>query len=168
MARLDGMTTVLFPEMVRGDTSLNRTDVMVLFCIGQMELRYGPASCWLSQSTIGRQIGVSRKGVNEACKKLVGKGYLLTTALTTKSRVVSGIIREETASSVTIQTANEVVVLSRDDLVSLTTADISMMPEGLFEKLGDHDARDLVAYLASSNQVPLPPEKTADRKKKSE
>jgi cytochrome c1 len=31
-----------------------------------------------------------------------------------------------------------------------------MMPEGLLEKLTNEEVRDLIAYLASAQQVPLP------------
>ena len=34
------------------------------------------------------------------------------------------------------------------------------MPEGLFAKLKDEEVRDLVAYLASPTQVPLPKDAT--------
>jgi len=39
---------------------------------------------------------------------------------------------------------------------SLTQGKVSMMPEGLFQAMTDHEIRDLVAYLKSPSQVPLP------------
>ena len=35
------------------------------------------------------------------------------------------------------------------------------MPDGLLSKLSADDVRDLVAYLTSPDQVPLPDDKTA-------
>jgi cytochrome c553 len=37
------------------------------------------------------------------------------------------------------------------------------MPDGLLAKLSDQDVRDLVAYLASPGQVPLPAAAPAGR-----
>lgn len=57
---------------------------------------------------------------------------------------------------VTVQTPNERVTISRSDVRTITPSNISMMPEGLLQQLSDRDVRDLVAYLRSPRQVPLP------------
>ena len=86
----------------------------------------------------------------------VGNAYQMTTIITTAGRVISGIVLEKTGSAVTIQTANERVVLSLDDVEETKLSTISMMPDGLLQKLSKEEVRDLIVYLASSDQVPLP------------
>ena len=89
----------------------------------------------------------------------VAKDYRLTTIATVEGRVISGILREQTDKTVTIQTINERVVLPRDQIKAIKESPESMMPEGLLEKLSPEEVRDLVSYLASKSQAPLAEEK---------
>jgi putative heme-binding domain-containing protein len=86
----------------------------------------------------------------------VGNAYQMTTIITTAGRVISGIVQEKTGSALTIQTANERVVLSLDDIEESKLSTVSMMPDGLLQKLSKEEVRDLIVYLATSDQVPLP------------
>ena len=86
----------------------------------------------------------------------VGKDYRLVTAATADGRLLSGIVREQTDKTVTIQTVNERVVLPREEIDEYKESSLSMMPEGLLEKLTDDEVRDLLAYLATKAQVPIP------------
>jgi hypothetical protein len=52
---------------------------------------------------------------------------------------------------------NESLTIPRDEIKSVNTLETSMMPEGLLTPWSDHDIRDLVSYLRSPSQVPLPP-----------
>jgi putative membrane-bound dehydrogenase-like protein len=88
----------------------------------------------------------------------VSRDYTLTNVATTDGRLISGIIREQTDTSLVIQTANERIVVPREDVEAIKPSTSSMMPEGLLEVLPARDVRDLFAYLASSKQVPLPPQ----------
>ena len=56
----------------------------------------------------------------------------------------------------TVRTANETIVIPKDEIESRSVSKMSMMPEGLFDKLPDREVRDLVAYLRGKQQVPLP------------
>jgi putative heme-binding domain-containing protein len=85
----------------------------------------------------------------------VAHEYTLTNIATTDGRLLSGIIREQNERSFTIQTANERIVLPREDVEALKPSSVSMMPEGQLERLTPQEIRDLFAYLASSKQVPL-------------
>ncbi len=87
----------------------------------------------------------------------IGKDFQLTNITTIDGRLIAGIIAEQNARSVTIQTVNERVVLPREDIEETQIAPISMMPEGQLDMLTKDQIRDLVAYLATSSQVPLPP-----------
>ena len=75
------------------------------------------------------------------------------------ARTVSGIIAAENDVSLTVQSLTERIVLSKEDLATRQTLPISMMPEGIFQALQDDEVRDLVGYLASSEQVPFPKDK---------
>ena len=90
---------------------------------------------------------------------VIGRDYLLNNVFTKKGRLVSGIIVEETDRAVTVQTLTERVVVPKVDIEERQVSNVSMMPEGQLEKLKPDELRDLVAYLASKKQVPLPKEK---------
>ncbi len=84
----------------------------------------------------------------------VSRDYTLTNLATTDGRLISGIIREQRDRSLVIQTANERIVLPREDVEAIKSSTISMMPEGQLENLSPQEVRDLFAYLASFSQVP--------------
>jgi hypothetical protein len=52
----------------------------------------------------------------------------------------------------------DVVRVPAADVAERHKSPLSMMPEGLLGKLKDDEVRDLIAYLASPEQVPLPKE----------
>jgi putative heme-binding domain-containing protein len=89
----------------------------------------------------------------------VSGDYTLTNLATTDGRLISGIIREQTDASLVIQTPNERIVLPREDVESTKPSATSIMPEGLLDPLTTEEVRDLFAYLASTSQVPLAPDK---------
>jgi putative heme-binding domain-containing protein len=74
--------------------------------------------------------------------------YISYTAATKNDRELTGVISTETPTSITLKApggAEEIVL--RNDLTSLTSSGLSLMPEGL-EKALDHQAMaDLIAYL---------------------
>ena len=86
----------------------------------------------------------------------IAKDYQLKTIFTVKGRQISGIIKHTGDNALTVQTANEVVIVPNDDIDEISTSPLSMMPDGLWAKLSDDDVRDLVKYLGSKQQVPLP------------
>ncbi len=97
----------------------------------------------------------------------MSRDYTLTSVATTDGRLVSGIIREQTRRSLVIQTANERVVVPREDVEAIKPSTTSMMPEGLLDPLSPREIRDLFAYLASTKQVSAPPiGKSAESPKK--
>jgi putative heme-binding domain-containing protein len=87
---------------------------------------------------------------------IVAKDYQLTVFQMADGRVLTGIIVQENQHSVTVQTANERVVIPRDEIEASNPSEVSMMPDRLLDPLSDADIRDLVGYLASAQQVPLP------------
>jgi putative membrane-bound dehydrogenase-like protein len=87
---------------------------------------------------------------------LVGKNYQMTLVTLDDGRVVSGVIETESDAKVTLKTTSGQITLSRGEIEELRTSPVSMMPEGQLEKLSFEELRDLVAYLRSPRQVPLP------------
>jgi putative membrane-bound dehydrogenase-like protein len=90
---------------------------------------------------------------------VVASEYQVTFFHLKNGRVISGIVRQENDKVVTVQTQNEQVRIPLDDIVEREKTKTSMMPEGLFDKLTMEEIRDLIAYLAGPNQVPLPTKK---------
>ena len=69
-------------------------------------------------------------------------------------RVVTGMVVEERDNALTLQTANERIVLPADEVERRERSGASMMPEGLLQHLSQDDVRDLFAYLAGEHQTP--------------
>ena len=87
---------------------------------------------------------------------VVPREYQVNVIFLNDGRTINGIIRNETDKAVTVRTANETIVIPKDEIESRSVSKMSMMPEGLFDKLPDREVRDLVAYLRGKKQVPLP------------
>jgi putative membrane-bound dehydrogenase-like protein len=87
---------------------------------------------------------------------LIGKDYQSTRLITVDGRVITGLLKEENDSALVIQTANEKLVVAKEDIEDRTLADNSVMPEGQIDPMQPKEIRDLIAYLASPSQVPLP------------
>jgi putative heme-binding domain-containing protein len=85
----------------------------------------------------------------------VGRDFRLTTIATVDGRVLTGVVAEEAAESLTLKTPTDDVLLAKSEIEDRKQSLVSMMPEGLFEKLSDAEIRNLIAYLASPVQVPL-------------
>ena len=87
---------------------------------------------------------------------VVAKEYQVAVVITTGGRTVTGLIKQETDRAVSLQTQNELIVLPRNEIESLKRTTTSMMPDGLMDNLRLEEVRDLIGYLASPVQVPLP------------
>ena len=89
---------------------------------------------------------------------VVGRDYQTTIVVTDDGRSIAGIVVKETPTSVTLQTPTEQVTVPLDDIESRVLSQQSLMPENQLAQLAPTAARDLVAYLRHSTQVPLPGE----------
>ncbi len=86
---------------------------------------------------------------------VMAREYIPTVIVTTGGRVITGLVREQTKNAVTVVTANETVVVPRDEIDEEKPGDKSMMPEDLLKPLSDAEVRALVAYLASPRQTAM-------------
>lgn len=89
---------------------------------------------------------------------VVGRAYQMTIVVTEDGRAINGIIKDETDSALVLQTPTDLVTVPKSSIEDRKLAEISLMPEGQLKTLSPNDVRDLVAYLASPAQVPLPGE----------
>ena len=87
---------------------------------------------------------------------VVPRDFQMVVVQTTDGRVLNGIVKQEDDLTLGLQTTNELVTLAKDEIEVRKATTQSMMPEGMLTPLAEDELRDLVAYLASPEQVPLP------------
>jgi putative heme-binding domain-containing protein len=87
---------------------------------------------------------------------IIPREWRMNTVITADGRVLTGILIEDAPESIVLQTVNERLSLSREDIDEIAQTPISMMPEGQFDMLTPQEVRDLVGYLRTTAQVPLP------------
>lgn len=87
---------------------------------------------------------------------LVGKDYQAISIATMDGRVVTGLIKEENDSAVVLQTVEDVVTIPKSEIDERSQTSQSIMPEGQLKTLSENQIRDLIAYLQSDYQIPLP------------
>jgi len=86
---------------------------------------------------------------------VVANEYRTTVARLLDGRIVTGVERARTASSVMLQTETERVTLALDEVEELELSPLSTMPEGLLDALNEDEVRALFTYLQSPAQTPL-------------
>ncbi len=70
--------------------------------------------------------------------------------LTNDGRVLTGLIDDQTPTTVTLRGVNnQTTLVNRDDVDILQAMDTSIMPDALVEKFTDDELRDLFAYLTA-------------------
>ncbi|HYV39254.1 MAG TPA: hypothetical protein VE988_26435, partial [Gemmataceae bacterium] len=85
---------------------------------------------------------------------VIPKEYASTVIEMKNGRVVTGILRGETPAALTVLTVNETLTVARDEIDSMKTSNVSMMPDGLLNGLTKDEVRALIGYLQSPVQVP--------------
>ena len=88
---------------------------------------------------------------------VVGKDYQMTLLVLADGRVLSGIVRSENETALTLQTVNEQIVVPLADLEERKQSTQSLMPEGQLLQMKPEEVRDLIAYLSGASQVPQEP-----------
>jgi putative heme-binding domain-containing protein len=86
---------------------------------------------------------------------LIRKEYEAQTVALADGRVLSGLIVEETSKALTLLDSNrQKTVIARDQVEEIKPSPVSLMPEGLLDKLPEDKVRDLFQYLLSSSPPP--------------
>jgi putative membrane-bound dehydrogenase-like protein len=113
---------------------------------------------------VGRQVGPDLTGAQRTDldyvlvnvmdpSALVGHAYRVTVVALQDGRIISGIVKAEDDNTVTLETATDRVVVAKPDIEERQQQPVSMMPEGLLNRLTLQETRDLIEYLRSPNQV---------------
>lgn len=88
---------------------------------------------------------------------VIRKEYLNYNVETADGAVQTGLIAEQSPSSVTLMAArNERVTINRNSIRSIRESAVSLMPEGLLTPLKPQELRDLFGYLQSDGPRPTP------------
>jgi putative heme-binding domain-containing protein len=87
---------------------------------------------------------------------VIAKDYMVSLVSMKDDDVFTGIVVKEDDSTVSLTTESGVQVLQKADVKEIRRSELSMMPEGLLATLSRKELVDLVTYLRSTSQVPLP------------
>ena len=86
----------------------------------------------------------------------VARDYQMQVVELADGRVLTGMVTAETETTLTLRTLTEDVPAMKGQIRKQSTASVSIMPEGLLDALTKPQIRDLMGYLQSPAQVPLP------------
>ena len=106
--------------------------------------------------------GSQRNNVNYLLENIidpsatVSKNYNMSVVILEDGRVITGIVMDQNDRTVTLRTPDERLVLTRDEIEEIRPSQLSLMPEGQLDILKDEQVRNLIAYLMSPQQVPMP------------
>ncbi len=90
---------------------------------------------------------------------VVGADFRMTVTTLKDGRVLNGFVASKTDRTLTFRTMTESVTIGHAEISHMEESPHSLMPEGLLAVLDQTRIRDLIAYLMSRRQVPLPGEK---------
>jgi putative membrane-bound dehydrogenase-like protein len=100
----------------------------------------------LTQANRGDRAALLANVVDPAA--VVRRQYINYAVTTDSGRILTGLIADQDAASITIVDAkNQRTVVPRDQIEELNPAPTSLMPERLLEQLTPQELRDLFAYL---------------------
>lgn len=86
---------------------------------------------------------------------LIRKEYQAQVVALEDGRVLNGLIVEEGDRTITLFDSNrQRTIIDRDAIESIKPSPVSLMPEGLLDKLGEDQVRDLFRYLQSGGPPP--------------
>ena len=79
---------------------------------------------------------------------LIGRDYQVTTVVV-QGRVITGVVSEESSTVLTMRTPTDTIKVPVDEIEARKKSPVSMMPEGMLEKLTPQELRDLIGYVGS-------------------
>lgn len=113
--------------------------------------------------TIGPDLtGAQRTNLNYLLENIVdpsltvSMNFQLSIVILEDGRNFSGVIVERKEKTITIQTADRRVTIARDEIDETLESKLSLMPENQLKVMKPQEVRDLISYLMSPAQVPLP------------
>jgi len=88
--------------------------------------------------------------------EVMQESYQLVTVTTRDGRTLAGNAAAEDDQRLTLRLIGQDTVIAKSEILSREKSPISMMPEGLLQSLSNDEVRDLLAYLRTTAQIPLP------------
>jgi putative heme-binding domain-containing protein len=87
---------------------------------------------------------------------VIAKDYMVSLIYMKDDDVYSGIVTKEDDQTISVTVESGVQVLQKSDVKEIKHSELSMMPEGLLTPLSKQELINLVTYLRTQSQVPLP------------
>ena len=81
---------------------------------------------------------------------VVAKDYRVQSVSLQNGKIESGVILNQTRTTLELQTADKKIVIAREDILDIEPTQLSLMPTGQFDVMKPEEVRDLVGYLRSS------------------
>jgi len=88
--------------------------------------------------------------------EVMQESYQLVIVTTRDGRTLAGMVAAEDNQQLTLRLVGQDSVVTKSEILSREKSPVSMMPEGLLKTLKADEVRDLIAYLRTTAQVPLP------------
>jgi putative membrane-bound dehydrogenase-like protein len=109
-------------------------------------------------STVGAQFDRAKLAESVLYpSRSIREGYQPVTAATADGRVVAGLVRSESADTLTLRDADgKDHAIPKAEIDERTKSSASLMPEGLHVDLSTQDFADLISYLESLKVSPAP------------
>ena len=86
---------------------------------------------------------------------VMAKEYQPSIILLDSGRVLTGIVRAEDEKTLTLETAEEKLILPQEEVDDRKLSDKSMMPDDQLRPFSEHEIRSLIAYLQGKSQTPM-------------
>jgi putative membrane-bound dehydrogenase-like protein len=87
---------------------------------------------------------------------IVPEDYRVSEVELKDDRSITGLVVGKNDRTITLQTPTEKLTLERNDIARLRQTNLSLMPEGLLQGMKDEQVCNLIKYLMTPGQVPLP------------
>jgi len=106
--------------------------------------------------------GAQRSNLNYLLENIVdpsatvSKNFQLTSVVLENGRVFNGVVLNRSEKILTLQTADRRVTIPVTDIDETRDSQLSLMPENQLRVMTDQEIQDLISYLMSPGQVPLP------------
>jgi putative membrane-bound dehydrogenase-like protein len=88
---------------------------------------------------------------------IVPEDYRVTEVQLKDDRSLTGLVVSQNERTITLQTPTEKLTVGRSEINSMRKTALSLMPEGLLQGMKEDQICNLIAYLMTPKQVPLPP-----------
>jgi len=88
---------------------------------------------------------------------IVPEDYRVTEVELKDDRSLTGLVASQSERTITLQTPTEKLTVERSEINSMRKTSVSLMPEGLLQGMKEDQICNLIAYLMTPKQVPLPP-----------